>query len=322
MKLIKLFFISILLISPTLSFAENDLSISINPNSPSPYEKVSVSIQSYSINLSLADISWIVSGKQVSRGIGNKNIALTAGGMGSSLPITARVITSQGEVFESKINVTPESVDLVWETPESYVPPFYEGKSLPGEGAMVNVTAVPTMSDGGKSVSPENLSYSWYVNDNLMDNSSGFGKQATLIPLDYLSSKTDIKVVVQSANGTTAEKSISIYPHDVMPVFYTYDDILGVNMSSSINRRLETTRDFNLFVSPYYLSTNGALQNFSSFLWLLNGLPITPRENNLLAFHPKDNDVGTKNLSVIVNNTKRKLQKAQADLEILFDTRK
>ena len=107
-----------------------------------------------------------------------------------------------------------------------------------------------------------------------------------------------------------------------MPILYIYNDALGINRDQLIDRRFETVSDFTLSLEPYYFSTNNLLEKTSSYIWLLDGLPVTPLEKTLLSFRPTENSSGSKTLSVILSNSKRKLQSARADLEILFDTRK
>ncbi|MFA6608546.1 MAG: hypothetical protein WCT07_01395 [Candidatus Paceibacterota bacterium] len=322
MKKFWIFLITTLFIIPTFAYAEIQASLKINPENPAPYEPATITLNSYDIDINNSMITWSVSGKKITSGVGIKKISITVGGANSVIPISVRAKTSAGDIIELSINVTPQSVDLIWETPEGYVPPFYEGKSLPGEGAVIKVTALPSMSENGKPVSANNLSYAWYVNGEYKDSISGQGRQTVNINLDYLSNRTDVKVKVRSAGGAVSEKTITITPHEVMPVFYVYNDILGINFSQLLNRRIETTREIAISLVPYYLSTKNFSAGADSYTWLLDSLPFTPQENTLVRLKPKENSQGTKTLSVLISNSKRSLQKAQANLVILFDTRK
>ncbi len=318
---LRTLFITIFFITPLSLYAQSNVSIVVNPNNPAPYEKVTLTLQSYSFDVNLSTITWIVSGKQISSGVGNKNITITTQGVGQDVPVIARITSSQKEVIETKITITPESVDLIWETPESYVPPFYEGRSLPSDGALIRITAIPNMSEGKGQIPAQNLSYLWYINGILVDESSGYGKNTASLNLDYFNNKTEVKVLVKSALGREATKTITITPHEVMPILYEYNDTLGTLRNTVIENRLETTRDFTLSLAPYYLSSVHGLESAPLYTWLLDGFPITPEENTLLTFHPKENSFGTKTLSIVISNTKRRLQKAETALEILFDTR-
>ncbi len=321
MKKIRIFLISIFFVIPFYAYADLQATITTSPEIPSPYEPVTITISSYSFDVNTAMITWTVAGKKFISGMGIKKISIPSGGAGGVIPVRVKADTASGESVELSATIVPQSLDLVWETPESYVPLFYEGKSLPGEGATVKVVALPSMNEKGKQISPENLSYSWYVNDEYDDNASGYGRQSANFMLNYLDDRTDIKVRAESPNGSVAEKTTTIYPHEVMPLLYTYDYLFGSNFAQLLNRRLETTNDTVISLEPFYLSTKGALKNSVSYNWSLDGLPVTAQNDTLLALSPKSDSVGTRSLSVEVFNSKRILQKAEAALEIIFDTR-
>lgn len=315
MKTIKIFLLSFLFTLP-LYVSAADVSIKLDPASPEPYSKVTLSLVSYDLNVDTSMVVWTVSGKEAKRGLGEKTLSLSTGPVGLSIPVSVVVSDTNGTVIQSSINVTPESVSLVWESVESYVPPFYEGLALPSDGAAVRVTAIPNMS-----IPPNQLSYTWFVSDQAVTSASGAGKQSFTTNLDTLTDTTKIRVVVRSPQGTSAEKTLSISPHPVLPMIYSYDDLLGTNYSLSFVRRLELAKDVTLSLEPFYLSAKNGLESTASYAWYVDGLPVTPQEKTLLALHPKENAYGVRNLSITLGNTKRRLQTAQADLQVVFDTR-
>jgi len=321
MKNIRIFLISILFIIPICVYADSQASIVMDPENPAPYESLKLTVKSYSFNVDTTKMTWYVNGKLFTSGIGEKTISINTRGVGESTPVLVKIETSDGGVLELKLQVTPQNVDLIWESLEAYTPPFYEGKALPGEGSIIRATAIPSFSENGKQILPSNLSYSWYINDEYIDNASGYGKQYANLKLDYLTEKTNIKVRVQSVKGYISEKTLSILPHEIMPLFYSYDEILGNDFSQLLNRRIETVRDVNINLVPFYLSTKGTLNSATSYAWALNGLPITPQDNLSVILAPAENSRGSKILSVTISNSKRILQKATSKLEIIFDTR-
>ncbi len=317
-----IFFILPLLFIPTFSFAGTEIAVTLNPKNPTPNTPVTATVVSYLFNVNTALITWSASGRDILKGVGEKKLTLKTGAAGEQIPLHVTVMTANNERYEADILITPESVDILYETPEGYTPLFYEGRSLPGEGAMVNFVAMPNISEGGQIIPASSLSYSWYVSGEFVDNLSGIGRQSALIELDFLRSFTTVKVLVHGPYGTTAEKSIDVYPHEVLPLLYTYDSILGVNYTSVITRRFETTKDFTLSLEPFFLSSRGDLKNTTTYSWLLDGLPITPLGGTLLAMQPKEDSYGSRKLSITVANSKRRLQKTLTDVELIFDTRK
>ena len=312
----------ILVGNSVLVFAQSQVSavVKLNPKNPEPKSIVTLTLTSYSFNVNTAMISWRSRGKVLLEGQGEKNLEIKTGEVGESYPITVIAQTADGSSVEQSITISPSSVTLVYEAPKSYVPLFYEGRSLPSDGALIRVTALPSISDEGVPVPPSALSYTWYIDDDPVRVSSGLGKQSAYFQLDYLQNKNIIKVIVRSPYGNTGEKSITIYPHVILPLLYTYDALLGPNFTSLIQKRFETVKDFTLSLEPFYVSDDN--KKPASFVWYLDGLPSTPLGGRILAMHPKEDSYGSKMLSIDVFGTDRRVQKASTKMEIIFDTRK
>ncbi len=291
--------------------------ITIDPENPAPNSQVKLTLVSYDMDVDTSLVIWKVKGKEVKRGLGVRDLTVTTGPSGSSFPVDASLTDSKGNSVITSITVAPQYVQLLWEAVESYVPAFYEGRALPAEGSVVKVTALPDIGQA-----PASLSYAWYVNDEYLSSSSGAGKQSAFIPLDTLSDSTSIKVRVRSALGGVAENTISLSPHPVMPLVYGYDDILGTLMAHAFGNRIELTNAITLSLEPYYLSTKRGLSSTAQYTWSLDGLPVTPQEQTILSLRPKENSYGVRNLSITTENTRRLLQQAEADMQIVFDTRK
>lgn len=307
---------------PLVSFASDDAEVELNPRNPKPYTPVKATLVSYLFNVNTAMITWTVNGKVLLKGVGEKKLTIQTGGLGDRIPVHVSATTADAATTEIDFVITPESVDILYETPESYTPLFYEGRTLPGEGSIVKFVAMPSISENNAFIAPSALSFSWYVNNEYMDQYSGIGRQAALIPLDTLSTFTTIKVVVFGPHNTTAEKSIDIYPHDVLPLLYKYDEILGVDHTKVLGKRFESTKDFTLALEPFFLSSRGNQSGNDSYTWSLDGLPVTPLGGKLLSLRPKENSYGSRRLSIEMESSKRRLQKTSTEIGLIFDTRK
>lgn len=319
--MIKFLIALILAAVPLYSFAQIDATVTVTPQYPNPHEQAVLTLSSYYFDVNVSNITWKSGNKTLLSGLGAKTLTVTVGDVGQSLPVSYRATNADGSFVEGSITITPQSVDLAYEAVESYVPLFYEGKALPGEGSVVRVIALPTLYDGTTKIPASNLSYNWYVNGEYLDRASGVGRQAATIGMEYLTHSTDIRVLVRSQSGQVAEKTYSIYPKEVLPLVYPYDEILGVDLTRPFFRRMELSGDITLSLEPFYFSTKAGLEQSSSYAWYIDGLPVTPQEKTLLALRPKEDSVGTRTLSIVVEHGKRLLQSARADIEILFDTR-
>lgn len=309
------------LLLPFSSFAAVDATLTVTPTYPAPYQKVTVSLSSYSFDVNTAIITWQSGNKVLDSGMGKKALTLTLGDAGQVLPLTYKAVTADGTTVAGSISIAPQAVDLAYESVESYTPAFYEGKALPGEGSLIKIVALPIIFESGSRLSPTSLSYSWYVNGEFKESASGAGKQSFLDSLDYLTDSTTVKVLVRSPRGNTAEKSITIYPAPVLPILYQYDEVLGTLHTKPFVRRMELSKDITLVLEPFYLSTKRSLDASALFGWYIDGLPVTPEEKTMLSLRPTKDAVGSRKLSIVVENSKRILQKARTDIEIIFDTR-
>ncbi len=322
MKTLFLRIIPLLLVSFSFLIVHADITatIKLDPANPLPNSSVSLTLESYSFNVDTAMITWKIGGRVVAQGEGEKKISVQTGGIGEAVKVNVLAENADGSSIEQTITINPSSVVLVYEAPKSYVPILYPGRSLPSDGALVRVTAIPQISDNGAPVPPSALSYSWYLNDNILPSVSGRGKQAANIRLDYLHEKNEIKVIARSPRNNTGTKKIDIYPHDILPLLYTYDPTFGVDFGHVIEKRFEATKDFTLALEPFYVS--GGEQKNPTFSWFLDGLPASPLGGRLLALQPKENSFGSKLLSITVSGPDRRIQSTEAKWELIFDTRK
>lgn len=316
----RLFCISIISL-PFLVHAEYSASLSLTPKTPEPYTETTITLASYSFDVNTAFIIWTINGTTVLSGQGEKVLVTTTGSIGETSNIHVQARLADGSTVDLDQTLTPQGVALVWESPESYVPPFYEGRSLPGEGATIHLVAIPSMSSGGVPTPPESVSYSWFVNDQFMSGSSGLGKQSANLRLDYLARESVIKVLARDAYNNTAIKKITIIPSVAQPTFYLYDPVLGTDYATSLGTRFELTKESTISFVPYFFSKNGSLGQTTSYIWKLDGSPLSPTTNATLTLKPGESASGYKTLHVLIENSKRTLQKAQASLTLVFDSR-
>lgn len=321
MTITKRLLLLAIILTPLYASAQSDLVVKIIPENPGPDEEVLVSLESYSVDLDTATISWKSGNTTLLSGYGAKRLTTRVGKMGTEKSVSYAITAGDGTTMRGSIALSPRSMTLAYESIESYVPPFYEGRSLPGEGSAVRVVATPNISENNVSVPLSKFAYSWLINGTYSENISGAGKSSAIINLDYLSEATEVRVVARTPKGSTVEKTITIRPHLPMPLLYTYDEILGTQFTQLQSKRVETGKPVTFSLEPYYLSTRGSLAGGALYTWSLDGLPVTPTEKTVLSLRPKENSYGSRILTVAVDNTRRIFQKAETSLEIIFDTR-
>jgi len=156
---------------------DQDVAITVSPEIPGPNENVTITLSSFSVNLNDTKITWSVGGSSVSSGQGKTTFSFTSGPVGTRTTIDIAIIFSDINVrVEKRIIIEPSDLDLLWEAPESYTPPFYKGKALPSQEGIIQVAAMPARKNTSIG-SQKNLSYTWKRNDKTQQQASGVGKQ-------------------------------------------------------------------------------------------------------------------------------------------------
>lgn len=293
--------------------------ILLSPENPEPRSAVTLTLSSYTFNMDTALISWKVDDVVRLSGIGEKKLTVQTGEVGEAQTVIVTAENQAGYFVEQKIVITPATVTLIHEAPNSHVPFFYQGRSFAATAGLVRVTALPSLSDGTGQLNPSDLSYTWYINDEVSQASSGRGRQSADVRLDYLRSKTDVRVVVRTPSGTSVSKTIALTPFDIKPVIYRFDDILGTAMNYPILKRLEVTKVTPIRLEPYFVSSKDPKPPV--YKWLLDGFDITPSDGQTAVLSPKENSYGVSQINLSVTGPDKRLQSAATNLEVVFDSR-
>lgn len=207
----------------------------IEPANPGPRETATISLTSFGINLSNSTITWTVNGSQVKKGVGEVKLPVTLGALGSKTTVRISVSTPTGEESSQKTLVfIPQELTIAWEA-DSYVPPLYKGKALPGPGASVRLVALPNFrGENGAAIAPSNLTYRWKQGGADIMGGNGKGIQTIRTKINVLG-KTRVSVEVSSADGALrATKMLDIEPATPRITFYEDHPLLGTKYFSPI----------------------------------------------------------------------------------------
>lgn len=293
----------------------------LSPEFPEPLQEVTITLESFSFDPSRAFISWTVNNKKVLNGNGETKLKISSGQAGEQTLISVSAREQGGGVYNDQITLSPASIQLLWEATDSYVPPFYKGKTLLGEGANVRFVAIPSFYSTNKRIPPNLVSYNWTFNDNLARESSGLGKQTYRTQLNYLENENTVKVQAISLEGETQAEARSILiPNSVVPRLYITNTLNGPDYTHATRGRIEINKETSFTFEPYFISGTTLTSPNLSFSWSLNGLPITPQNENLVTIIPKENAQGSGTLEISVENTKKYLQQVTSSLIIVFNT--
>lgn len=307
---------------PSPAVAESDdssfIDVRITPENPAALSPVSLFLASNLINLSTADISWEVDGKKVLSGTGARTLETVTKSYGQTSHIIATITSPSGTVAKV-IDLTPQDITLLWEATDSYVPPFYQGKKLPGRESLVRMTAIPNFPGQTTLADQKNNSFVWKRNGTVVPTASGYGNNSFLIKQSSVRLKESVGVSVQSAGETSAEKSTVLSFVD--PVILLYNEqtngqhqFLGGSLAQ-LTRESMTVR-----AEPYFFSTTKNNPSQLSPSWTMNNQPVSlPNASDKFSItvkNPQTSGVATIGLSV--ENPLTPFQSATTKFSLLF----
>jgi hypothetical protein len=252
------------------------LSIDINPTYPEPHEEVTAEAISNTYDLGNATITWTLDGRIVS-GEGSRTLIFTMGNMGTRKSVGVTIRTADGAVVSEQINVYPGTVDLIWEAPSSYTPPFYAGKALPSAGSTLKLTAIPDIrSTNGSKLPTGDIVFTWTQNGRVLGNESGRGKNTLTVPGPEIYSDFEIRLDATSFDRSVGARTfLSLPPVSPQVQFYEKHPTLGVRLERVLAREAITSGEIEVVAEPFYVDTPYRGASDVRFTWNLNGASVT-----------------------------------------------
>ncbi len=319
--LILLFPLFLVPFSVSAQVRDTDISLQISPAYPAPNQDVTATLSSQSADLDKTLISWSLNGQERLTGIGKKEFDFNTGDLGTSENISAIVYTVDGNSITKNLSVQPAQVDMLWESPDSYVPPFYRGKALAPSQGTIKVVAVPFLSSGGGKADPANLAYAWTKDGKGQTDSSGWGKDYFTFQNSYLDDGNAISVQVSDILGNaTAGGSINLKTYAPKIVFYPRDPVFGTQWGEALSDGFSVPSGGETMVAaPYFFSETDPNSSSLSYTWTLTGEPIdTPDPKNILSVKPAAGTSGAADIKVSINNANTLFQNASGELNVNF----
>ncbi len=296
---------------------EEQISVDVTPSYPRPGEDVVIFIQSYSTNLDKAKITWRVNSQVELQQIGATKFTFTMGQLGESKSINIYVEKNGGGVIEKTYFFIPTEVDLIYSA-ETYVPPFYKGKSWPTHQSTIRVVALPRiLDDYDRLISPDTYTYKWSRDGRVIQDQSGYGKNIFTYTNDLLDQDVKISVEVSPREyNSVASASIIIDPVEPEIVVYEKNPIYGTIFEQAITGIYSLNRNEITFEAiPYFFTENNL-----DFSWVMNGQMIQSVQNpSEITFRIEGEEAGRSNISLNVTNNDKILQSTSNAFTLLFE---
>lgn len=284
-----------------------------NPVYPEPYQSFTVSVDDHSSIERVTNIAWRVNGEVLNEAANLRTINLTTKEAGKVMVSEAELTFTSGRTQVITKSVTPRYLDIVVEA-QTKTPSFYLGRSLPSHQSMVNLTAI--LSNTGSQ--PENLLYTWQVNNTVVGGGAQRGKDRTSITTP---SGTSFLVSLEVSNllgEVLARRTISV--PSVSPTIHFYEKSSLYGISNRTLQNLNLTGDsITMQAEPYNLAIE--TYNYPDLAeWKINGAVvrnpnINPYEITLTADNRSFSDT---TIDFHVRNTDSLLQGARGQFNLNF----
>lgn len=245
------------------------LTISANPTYPGPNSVVQLTAESPLLDLQESDVEWSVNG--VSAGSG-QSIKLMLGSFGKETDVSVSVSGPSGN-DETSITLVPTSIDLLWEA-DSYVPPFYKGRAMPGSGSMIRVLAIPHfVNANGTGMPSSDINFTWKVNGAVDEAQSGVGESSAIFPAAILYGSDVIDVVAQASDGSlSGEASVTVPTQAPQLVLYEDSPLFGVMYHEAVSQSSTASESETSFAAvPYFADATSANDPSLAYQWTVNG---------------------------------------------------
>ncbi len=325
-KLLLLFFVSLFFVTFGIAKAQyqapiDGVIISSTPEKPAPNEIVTITIESYLIDLNSSSVIWLVDGKEVARGVGIKKITTKSPNIGKRTTVLAIISANNGKEVRKSITLKSGSVDIVWEASRSYTPPFYKGKNPFVYENWIKLIAIPHLSsDGIKEVDPKNLVYRWKMGGKDIENGTGYGVQSIEIKASEIPKPLDISVDVYTRDQREEANSfVRIEPVEPSIGFYEISPLYGILLNKSlVNIHTMNNAELNIMAAPFGFNFN-TKNNKISYLWSINNIEQPElTKNQSIILRPKGDIDGSSNINIEVRHENDILERAQSSIMINF----
>ncbi|MDO8430611.1 MAG: hypothetical protein Q7S72_01305 [Candidatus Taylorbacteria bacterium] len=321
--------ISILLVSvffgyifalKTSAASPSDILLTMLPENPAPNENVSISLNSYAVNLDTVLISWFANGKKITEGVGKKTFSMQSGDITSETNVSIDINLPDGRLTVRTI-IRPSNMVLLWQAEDSYVPPFYKGKALPTPDSSIRVVAMPEIMSGKSMISPNSMTYDWKLDYSNDKEASGYGKSFLIYNNDYLERSNNIGVVATTTDQKfSAANNINIETTSPKIVFYKKDQLLGTLWETAIGDNHRIDGDEILEASPYFISPKNPLNPLLVWNWSINGSQVALGSimKNLIPLKKADGSSGVAKLKLQIENEYKIFQTTEKEINIEF----
>ena len=300
---------------------ENVIILDVTPSNPGPREQVTISAESFSIDLNTATISWFINGALKQQSIGVTSFQFTTGDLGSSTKVDVAASINDTIPQTKQITIRPTDADIVWQG-NTYVHPLYRGKRIPSVGSTINVEVIPYFVDETKKqIATDALIYLWRIDGKTLPKASGRGKNTIIISQIKPVKSIFVEVEISTPDKLLYRKErLSIPVRDSELLVYENNPLLGILFNKTIKNLYGLTeQETKLIAYPFFMSITDRNSPYINYIWKLNNKPITLGEDrSSITVSNTNKEEGKATIKVSVQNSRDIFQRSSIDFIIEF----
>lgn len=300
---------------------KQQIDINVSPESPKPNDDVTITVETYGLDLNSTNIQWSINGKEKLRGNGEKRFTFNVGNAVESRVVLNIYPKNQPTITKSFI-FNPSNIDLLWQA-ETYTPPFYKGKALFSPESSVTMVAIPNFINGNTRANDSNVVYKWSIDREVQGDYSGYGKNT----LNYTSSilsedKTiDVEAYPSGQDSRKGVGSVDLSPKNSFVLFYEDNPTNGIMFNFSLMNQINLGKrnESKISVFPYNFSINNKSSGLE-YTWYVNSEKINiPKTTNTVTIKRNTSEkVDIASVLVDITNPSHIMQATQNGIDFLF----
>ncbi|MEK7628508.1 MAG: hypothetical protein AAB421_03765 [Patescibacteria group bacterium] len=296
--------------------------LSVKPAIVEPESDVTVSIDSFLLDLNKSQINWFIDGKSVFKNRNLRSLQFHTGVIGSESVVSVIIQDPSGVEATADVAIRPVELDLLWEA-RSYTPPLYMGRALPAPGSQVVAEArVRFVRPNGIPVAEKDIVYTWLVNGKGVSSVSGRGRSSATFPAPLLFGEDILSVEAVSLDEKfRAERQVRIPSTEPLVVLYRADPLLGIQYQHPIpSRGVIGLSDVTVVATPFFTTTVDPTNTTLSYEWRVGGELVDLDKSHpsfLTLVVPPGGELTTK-LDLVFRNTVSFLEEVSQSWDLSF----
>lgn len=285
--------------------------ITLQPRTPQPGETVTANLTFYGDTFYGSTITWVLDGKEIPNSKNQLEIEMIAGENGETQSLDVVITPTNGEKTVISKVLKPIWLDIIIE-PQTHVPEFYQGRSLPSVGC--NVVAKALLSD--TSLDKSKLMYKWEINSKVIGTGAIKG-QSVILYETPVGNSSILSVTISDLNeNVIAYRAISIPAVKPKILFYKVNTLLGIS-NKIIDKNLSLLGNSTIVRAEPYNLDSKTYNNPDIHEWEIDGKESdVSNQNPYEVILEKTTSEGSATLQFHVRDTKELLQGAQASIDI------